>query len=228
MQEKFPTKKFPKTSCAKCYLGLSNNLHRFVKLILSAYSMAATPSVMIPLGTIAPAFILPDTVSGNRIVFSPTQTVELGVPATVIMFICNHCPFVKHIQHAIVRTTNYYIPRKVRFLAISSNDVSKYPDDAPHKMHEEALQAGYTFPYLFDESQEVAKAYQAACTPDFYVFDGQSRCIYRGQFDDSRPSNTIPPNGADVRAAIDAVLAGNPVNPHQKPSIGCNIKWKDS
>lgn len=146
--------------------------------------------------------------------------------ATVVMFICNHCPFVKHVQQGLVSLAQDYIPRGISFIAINSNDVVTHPGDSPEKMKEEAQRLGYPFPYLFDESQEVAHAYQAACTPDFYVFDGGLNLIYRGQLDDSRPGNEIPVTGQDIRAALDAALNGTPVSGHQKPSIGCNIKWK--
>lgn len=184
--------------------------------------MALTPSNMIPLGTVAPAFSLPDTVSGN------TYTLEQlrGEKATLIMFICNHCPYVKHINSQLVALANHYMPKGIKFVAISSNDAIAQPDDAPDKMKETALEEGYPFPYLYDETQAVAKSYDAACTPDFYIFDGALKLVYRGQLDDSRPSNTTPLSGADIRAALDAILTGNAVSPRQRPSIGCNIKWK--
>ncbi|MGE4198404.1 MAG: thioredoxin family protein, partial [Phycisphaerales bacterium] len=146
--------------------------------------------------------------------------------ALVVMFICNHCPFVKHIRDQLVAVSRDYGSRGVAFVAINSNDTEKYPDDSPDKMREEAALAGYTFPYLFDETQSVAKAYRAACTPDFYLFDSQRRLIYRGQLDDSRPKNGLPVTGKDLRAAIDALLAGSAPPAQQLPSIGCNIKWK--
>lgn len=184
--------------------------------------MAATPSNMIPLGTIAPDFTLPDTVTGRMMSLQELKS-EI---ATVIMFICNHCPYVQHVQHELVRLAKDYQPKGISFIAISSNDVVGYPDDAPDKMKEVAERLGYPFPYLYDETQEVAKAYQAACTPDFYIFDKDLKCVYRGQLDDSRPGNLIPVTGRDIRAALDSILRGEPVNPDQKPSIGCNIKWK--
>ncbi|MCS6805111.1 MAG: thioredoxin family protein [Acidobacteriota bacterium] len=184
--------------------------------------MAATPSNMIPLGTIAPDFTLPDTVTGRMM---SLQELKSDI-ATVIMFICNHCPYVQHVQHELVRLAKDYQPKGISFIAISSNDVVGYPDDAPDKMKEVAERLGYPFPYLYDETQEVAKAYQAACTPDFYIFDKDLKCVYRGQLDDSRPGNLIPVTGRDIRAALDSILRGEPVNPDQKPSIGCNIKWK--
>lgn len=184
--------------------------------------MAVTPSNMVPLGTIAPDFTLPDTVSGRMMSLRELKS-EI---ATVIMFICNHCPYVQHVQHELVRLANDYQPKGISFIAISSNDVVGYPDDAPDKMKEVAERLGYPFPYLYDETQEVAKAYDAACTPDFYIFDKDLKCVYRGQLDDSRPGNLIPVTGRDIRAALDSILRGEPVNPDQKPSVGCNIKWK--
>lgn len=184
--------------------------------------MALTPSNMIPLGTLAPAFSLPDTVSGNT--FSLEQL--RGEKATVVMFICNHCPYVKHINSQLVKMANDYLSKGIKFVAISSNDATAQPDDAPDKMKETAAKEGYPFPYLYDESQNVAKAYDAACTPDFYIFDGGLKLVYRGQLDDSRPSNNTALTGNDMRAALDAVLSGGEVSPRQRPSIGCNIKWK--
>ncbi|HMR43176.1 MAG TPA: thioredoxin family protein [Saprospiraceae bacterium] len=184
--------------------------------------MAFTESTMLPLGTKAPGFELPDAVSGKMIRLEMLQSDK----ATVIMFICNHCPYVIHVNEELVRLAKDYQPRGVAFVAISSNDVEKYSADAPDKMKEVAEGEGYTFPYLFDESQEVAKAYDAACTPDFYVFDGNMRLVYRGRLDDSRPNSGRPLTGADLRAALDAVLSGAPVPEKQYPSGGCNIKWK--
>lgn len=186
--------------------------------------MARTPSVMIPLGTKAPDFKLPDTVSGKTLSLDELKSDK----ATVIMFICNHCPFVKHVQEQLVKLANDYIPKGVSFIAINSNDVENYPEDSPEKMKETAEQWKYPFPYLFDESQEVAKAYKAACTPDFYIFDGNSELAYRGQLDDSRPGNDIPVTGKDIRAALDQLLSGQPVDENQRPSLGCNIKWKEA
>ena len=142
------------------------------------------------------------------------------------MFICNHCPFVIHVQDELVRLANDYIDKGIGFVAINSNDIENYPDDHPDKMKELALHLKYPFPYLFDESQSVAKAYDAACTPDFYLFDSELRCVYRGQLDDSRPQTDIPVNGRDIRNALNEVLSGEPIDPTQKPSLGCNIKWK--
>ena len=185
--------------------------------------MARTPSNMIPLGTIAPEFTLPDTVSGKTLSLDAIK----GDKGTVIMFICNHCPFVKHVNAGIVQMAKDYGSRDIGFVAISSNDVENYPDDAPELMTVNAREEGYTFPYLYDESQDVATAYDAACTPDFYLFDSALSLVYRGQMDGSRPGNDIPVTGEDLRAAIDAILEGRPVNQEQKPSIGCNIKWKN-
>lgn len=185
--------------------------------------MAYTESNMLPLGTEAPDFILPDTISGR-----PVSLREIASPkATVIMFLCNHCPYVLYVNDEIVRIVNAYRAQGVAFAGISSNDAEAYPEDGPDKMRDHAAAVGYTFPYLYDESQEVARRYDAACTPDFYVFDGDLRLRYRGQLDGSRPKrNPIPTTGEDLRAALDAVLAGTPVNPVQRPSGGCNIKWK--
>lgn len=184
--------------------------------------MAETLSTMLPLGTIAPGFALPDAVSGKVMRLAELQSER----ATVIMFICNHCPYVKHVQHELARLANDYRSRGVAFIAISSNDVAAYPEDAPEQMKTFARETGFAFPYLFDETQEVARAYQAACTPDFYVFDRELKCVYRGQFDEARPKNDAPVTGKDLRAALDHVLAGKPVSAEQKPSMGCNIKWK--
>jgi len=184
--------------------------------------MALTPSKMVPLGTSAPSFELPDTVSGQNMSLEQLKSDK----ATVIMFICNHCPYVKHIREELVRISNDYSQKGVNFIAISSNDVEEYPDDSPELMREEALKYGYSFPYLYDETQAVARNYDAACTPDFYLFDKRMHLVYRGQLDDSRPGNEIPVSGKDLRAALDAVLSGNPVSEDQIPSVGCNIKWK--
>ena len=185
--------------------------------------MAYTESSMLPLGTPAPDFQLPDTVSGRVI---SLQDVASPV-ATVVMFLCNHCPYVLYVNEEIVRISTEYQARGVSFVAISSNDAEAYPEDGPDNMRAHAAAVGYNFPYLYDQSQAVAKRYDAACTPDFYVFDGQLRLVYRGQLDDSRPKrNPGPVTGADLRAALNAVLAGTPVNALQRPSGGCNIKWK--
>jgi peroxiredoxin len=183
--------------------------------------MALTPSTMLPLGTEAPRFSLPDT-DGRTV-----SLVEFKAqPALLVMFLCNHCPYVKHVRHELARLGREYQAKGVAVVAISSNDVAAYPDDSPEKMREEKRQAGYAFPYLYDASQEVARAYHAACTPDFYLFDANRRLVYRGQMDGSRPGNDVPVTGTDLRAALDALLAGRAVNADQKPSMGCNIKWK--
>jgi peroxiredoxin len=176
---------------------------------------------MLPLGTQAPDFRLPDY---NGKCFSLSDFKDS--PALLVMFICNHCPYVQHVRPTIAKLTAEYKKKGVTSVAINSNDAAKYPADSPAMMEQDAQAAGYTFPYLVDESQAVAKAYRAACTPDFYVFDAQRRLVYRGQFDDARRGNTLPVTGKDLRAAADAVLSGKSVSPDQKPSIGCNIKWK--
>jgi peroxiredoxin len=184
--------------------------------------MAATPSVMIPLGSKAPDFTLPDTVSGKNLSLKELR----GKIATVILFICNHCPYVKLLNNEIVNVANEYQPKGISFIAISSNDANAYPEDGPEKMRDVANQLGYPFPYLYDETQDVAKAYDAACTPDLYVYDRDLKLAYRGQFDDARPKNNVQPTGKDLRAALDALVAEKPVSTDQTPSIGCNIKWK--
>jgi thiol-disulfide isomerase/thioredoxin len=176
---------------------------------------------MLPLGTKAPAFSLPN-VDGRDVSLSDFA----GAPAYVIVFMCNHCPYVKHIAPELARLASAYQGRGVAFIAINSNDVASHPADSPEQMIHEVEERGYTFAYLFDETQEVARAYKAACTPDFYVFDKNQKLVYRGQLDSSRPGNNAPLNGQDLRAALDAVLAGKPVSAEQRPSIGCNIKWK--
>ncbi len=182
--------------------------------------MVKTASTMLPLGTPAPDFSLPDTVSGNTVSLE-----NYAGAALVIMFICNHCPFVVHIQDGLVNFGADYQDTDVSVVAISSNDIHSFPDDAPDKLAAVAREYGYAFPYLYDETQEVAKSYTAACTPDFYVFGPDRTLAYRGQFDDARPSNSIPVTGNDLRAAVEAVRAGQEVPSAQKPSIGCNIKW---
>lgn len=184
--------------------------------------MALTPTKQIPLGFTAPDFSLPDTVSGNTLSLNDLRSDK----ATVVMFICNHCPYVEHVNEALVALANDYIPKGVAFVAISSNDASAYPADSPAQMKVNAEQLGYPFPYLYDESQEVAKAYTAECTPDFNIFDGAMKCMYRGQLDASRPGNGLPVTGEDMRQALDTLLAGGQVSPEQIPSIGCSIKWK--
>ena len=183
--------------------------------------MADTPSTMVATGTEAPAFRLPDP-SGEWVSLDDFKQ----APALLVAFLCNHCPYVKHIRSKFAEVARHYQSRGVGVVAISANDVESYPDDSPERMAEEIKLAGYTFPYLYDETQEVAKAYQAACTPDFFLFDRDRRLVYRGQFDDSRPGNSRPVTGKDLTAAVDAVLAGRPVSSDQRPSIGCNIKWK--
>jgi peroxiredoxin len=183
--------------------------------------MVATPSTMLELKTKAPDFSLPDTTSGN--------TVSLGDftgRPLLVMFVCNHCPFVKHVRAKLAELARTYQAKDVGVVAISSNDVASFPEDSPKNMKKEAAEAGYTFPYLYDETQEVAKAYRAACTPDFFLFDRDHRLAYRGQMDPSRPGNNVPVTGKDLTAAVDAVLAGKPVSAEQIPSMGCNIKWK--
>jgi len=183
--------------------------------------MALTPSTMLALGTPAPAFSLPDT-DGRTVALS-----DFGQHrALLVMFICNHCPYVKHVRDELARLGRDYQARGAAIVAISSNDVDAFPDDAPDKMAEEKRAVGYTFPYLFDATQGVARAYRAACTPDFFLFGPERRLVYRGQLDGSRPGNGVPVSGADLRAAVDAVLEGRPVAADQKPSMGCNIKWK--
>lgn len=183
--------------------------------------MVQTASTMLPLGTPAPTFKLPDP-AGK--VFSLSQFADN--PVLMVAFICNHCPFVKHVRTEFAKLAKEYQDRGVAVVAINSNDVNTHPDDSPEKMAEEIRAIGYTFPYLYDEDQTVAKAYHAACTPDFYVFDKQRELQYRGQMDGSRPGNNIPITGTDLRAALDAVLSGHTPTTDQKPSIGCNIKWK--
>lgn len=182
----------------------------------------AVESQMLALGTTAPLFILPDVVSGQSYSLDSFN----GKDALLVMFICRHCPYVKHVEQEIAKIGKDYQEKKVGIVGISSNDPAAYPDDAPDQLKQMAKRLEFRFPFLFDETQEAAKAYKAACTPDFYLFDAQRRLVYRGQLDDSRPGNSKPVTGRDLRAAIDAVLAGKPVAPNQKPSIGCSIKWK--
>jgi len=186
--------------------------------------MPAITSNMLPLGTKAPDFILTDSVTNKQCALENLK----GERGTVIMFICNHCPFVKHVNEELVRIANDYRVLGFGFVAISSNDVEEYPNDHPDLMWKVARKNHYPFPYLYDPTQEVAKAYDAACTPDFYLFNGELELIYRGQLDDSRPGNGIPVNGRDLREAMDAVLNNRKVSENQKPSIGCSIKWKNS
>ena len=184
--------------------------------------MSAVNSTMLELGTDAPPFKLPDTISGNIYIKEGFR----GNKAFLVVFMCNHCPYVKLIKKALVDYAEDYMPKGVGMVAISSNDADKYPDDSPKDMQEDARKFGYPFPYLYDETQEVAKAYKAACTPDFFLFDENMRLVYRGQFDDARPGNDVEPDGSDLRKATDQVLAGEAVPEEQTPSIGCNIKWK--
>ena len=184
--------------------------------------MPALETIQIPLGFAAPDFALLDTTSGKTGSLEELKSDK----ATVIMFICNHCPFVKHINKGLVDLANDYMPKGISFIAISSNNVETHPADSPENMTKTAKEEAYPFPYLYDETQAVAKAYKAVCTPDFSIFNGDLKCVYRGQLDDSRPGNGKPVTGKDIRAALDAVLSGKPVSEVQMPSIGCSIKWK--
>jgi peroxiredoxin len=189
--------------------------------LAQTFSMARTPSTMLPLGTLAPDFALRDP--GGKM----WRLADFAAaPALLVAFLCNHCPYVKHIQAEWARLARTYQARGAAIVAINSNDAAQYPEDSPARMAVEARAAGYTFPYLYDESQAVAKAYRAACTPDFFLFDKARRLVYRGQFDDSRPQSGVPVTGSDLRAALEAVLAGQTPAPVQKPSLGCNIKWR--
>jgi peroxiredoxin len=183
-----------------------------------------TPSTMLPLGTQAPDFTLIDTRTEKMVSLKDARS-EIG---TVIIFSCNHCPYVKHIQKKLVEVVEQYQQKGISFLAISANDIENYPADSPAKMQEEAEQSHFTFPYLFDETQEVARAYEAACTPDFFLFDADLKCVYRGRFDAATPGNDSPVTGHDLTAALDNLLAKKAINPHQFPSVGCNIKWKQN
>lgn len=184
--------------------------------------MVAVTSTMLPLGTPIPSFKLPNAVDGRMV--SPDDLRDCK--ALLVMFICNHCPYVQHVKKEIGRIAAEYQPKGVGILAINSNDIAAYPDDSPENMKRLAESEGWTFPFLFDESQEVAKAFRAACTPEFYVFGPDRRLVYRGQLDDSRPKNNVPVTGRDLRAALDAVLSGRSVSPQQISSVGCNIKWR--
>ena len=185
--------------------------------------MAVTPTTQIQLGFKAPKFSLPNVLTNKNVSFDDLK----GEKATLVMFICNHCPFVIHVINELVKLANDYKQKGIKFIAINSNDVINYPDDSPEKMIEFIAKYNIPFPYLFDETQEVAKAYDAACTPDFSVFDKNDTCIYRGQLDDSRPGNTIPVTGNSLREVFDNILNNQEVSKNQKPSIGCNIKWKN-
>ena len=184
--------------------------------------MARTPSSMVRLGTKAPDFMLPDAVSGKQLSLNDLE----GKIATMIMFICNHCPFVKHVNTELVKIGNDYENKGIGLIGISANDVANHPEDAPHLMKQVAIQLKYPFPYLYDESQGTARAYDAACTPDFFIYDKALHLVYRGQLDDSRPGNEIPVTGKDIRHALECLINGQPVPQEQRPSIGCNIKWK--
>ncbi len=184
--------------------------------------MALTPSTMLALGTTAPDFKLPDVVSGKTV----SLATFAGKNALLVMFICRHCPYVQHVKEGLARLGKDYANKGAGIVAISANDTANYPDDAPKQLAAMAKELGFTFPFCYDESQETAQAYTAACTPDFFLFDEKRQLVYRGQLDDSRPGNGKPVTGRDLRAAIDAVLAGTAVNSKQMPSIGCNIKWK--
>jgi peroxiredoxin len=184
--------------------------------------MSLTPSTMLPLGTKAPDFELPDVMTGKRVSLDDFSQKH----ALLVMFICRHCPYVKHVQAELAGLGREYAGKDIGIVAVSSNDAAAYPDDRPDSLKEMAAELGFIFPLCYDETQETAKAYTAACTPDFFLFDRDRKLVYRGQLDDSRPGNGIPVTGRDLRAALEAVLGGSPVNPNQTPSIGCNIKWK--
>lgn len=184
--------------------------------------MPETASNMLPLGSPAPHFTLMDTRTHT---LTSLEDHRSSI-ATVIMFISNHCPYVKHIQRQLVETANLYQAKGITFIALCSNDIQKYPDDSPENMHLEAKKCNYPFPYLYDETQEIAKAYQAACTPDFYIFDENLLCVYRGCFDESTPGNNKPVTGEHLKHALNCILSKKPIDAHQKPSLGCNIKWK--
>jgi peroxiredoxin len=183
----------------------------------------AVTSTMLQLGTRAPDFTLPDTITGNLVSMSDFE----GEKGLLVMFICNHCPYVKHVRNELARFGADYQSRDLAIVAISSNDPDAYPEDSPKAMRDEARKFGYTFPYLFDEDQSVAAAYTAMCTPDFFLFDEDRALVYRGRFDESRPNSGIPVTGAELRAAVEALLSGHPVDENQKPSMGCSIKWRD-
>ncbi len=184
--------------------------------------MAATSSTMLALGTKAPDFRLPDVATGKTLTLSNFS----GHKLLLVMFICRHCPYVKHVQNQLAQIGRDYVPKNVGIVAISSNDADNYPDDSPESLREMATLLNFNFLLCYDQNQEAAKAYRAACTPEFYLFDGDRRLIYRGQLDDSRPKNDVPVTGKDLRAALDAALVGRPIPGDQKPGIGCNIKWK--
>ncbi len=184
--------------------------------------MALTPSTMLALGTLAPNFKLQDVISGNMVSLDDFK----GKKALLVMFICRHCPYVQHVKEEIAKIGQEYKEKDIGIVAISANDINSYPQDSPESLKEMAEELGFDFSFLYDKSQEIAKAYTAACTPDFFIFDKNRKLVYRGQLDDSRPGNNLPITGKDLREAIDAVLQDKPINPNQKPSMGCNIKWK--
>ena len=184
--------------------------------------MSLTPSTMLALGTPAPNFKLPDVTSGNMVSLDDFK----GKKALLVMFICRHCPYVQHVEEEIAKIGQDYQNKDIGIISISANDINLYPQDSPENLREMAQELNLDFPYLYDKSQEIAKAYTAACTPDFFLFDKDRKLVYRGQLDDSRPGNNLPVTGKDLRDVIDAILEDKPINPNQKPSIGCNIKWK--
>ncbi|HIK27409.1 MAG: thioredoxin family protein [Oscillatoriaceae bacterium SKW80] len=184
--------------------------------------MVLTNSTMLELGTKAPSFLLPDVVSGKTI----SLETFAGKKGLLVMFICRHCPFVQHVKGELAKIGKDYADKEIGIVAISANDINTHPEDAPEKLKEMALEMEFNFPVCYDESQETAKEYKAACTPDFFLFDANRELVYRGQLDDSRPGNNKPVTGADLRSAMDALLAGKPISPEQKPSVGCNIKWR--
>lgn len=203
--------------------GVNVKLKWNIKNYKEELAMVLTASNMMNLGTKAPNFELRDAISDKKMGLQQFKSDH----ATVIAFICNHCPYVKHIQKELVKVAKEYQAKKIQFVAISSNDIDQYPEDGPIDMKLISQQFGYPFPYLFDDTQNTAKAYDAACTPDFYIFDKNLICVYRGRFDDSTPGNMVPVTGKDLKGALDNILAGKPVDIDQKPSIGCNIKWKE-
>ena len=184
--------------------------------------MARTASAMLPLGTSAPNFTLPNVVTNRDL----SLKAAAGPKGLLVMFLCRHCPFVKYLQSALAQLGRDYQDKGIGIVAISSNDAASQPDDAPESLAEQAREVGFPFPYLYDETQQVARAYNAVCTPDFFLFDSGLKLVYRGQFDASRPGNEVPITGKDLRTALDALLAGQPINPDQHPSLGCNIKWR--
>ena len=184
--------------------------------------MAVTPSSMAPLGTAAPEFSLPEPRTGKTVTLDDVATDQ----GTLVMFVCNHCPFVVHVNPELVRLANDYLAKGIGVVAISSNDVASHPQDGPDAMAQRAVELGYPFPYLYDADQSVARAYDARCTPDFFLYDGARRLVYRGQLDGSRPGNGVPLTGEDLRTALDALLAGTAPDARQRPSAGCNIKWQ--